>query len=160
MLSIRPLRPDDIPLIKSWPPYPPAFAMLDYALRDGGWLDKYVGNDDTECLVAEDANGIIGFSLLAREPVGSAEFRIALHPDRLGQGLGAAVTQLVITHGFRDPELQRIRLIVRKNNPRAQRLYNTLRFRSCGECTEQIGGEPVAFYCMELEKGTFMEGRC
>jgi diamine N-acetyltransferase len=157
MIVIRPLRPADIPAIKSWPPYPPAFAMLDYALRDGGWLDEYTTRNDTAILVAEESGGIAGFAIFAREPGGIAEFRIALHPDRLGQGLGAAVTLLTISHGFTEMDLQRIRLIVRKNNPRAERLYTALRFRTCGECIKEIGGKPVAFCCMELDKSTFQE---
>jgi diamine N-acetyltransferase len=156
MIALRPLQPADIPIIKAWPPYPPAFAMLDYALRDRGWLDEYTRNNDTEILIAEVAGSIAGFAILAREAGGSAEFRIALHPDRLGQGLGKAVALLAIGHDFNDPDLQRIRLIVRKNNPRAEQLYRSLRFHCCGECVETIGGEPVAFNRMELERSTFL----
>ncbi len=157
MITLRPLREDDIPAIKSWPPYPPEFAMLDYSLRDGGWLDEYGGRTGTEILVAEDGDGMIGFAILANKDDSSAEFRIALHPYRLGQGLGKAVAHLVLARGFLHTGCQKIILIVRKNNPRAQRLYESLRFSPCGECTEMVNGENVPFLCMEINRHTFEE---
>ena len=82
-----------------------------------------------------------GFSIIAREPGGSAEFRIALHPERLGQGIGKTITHLSLAHGFSDTATTTIRLIVRKNNPRAERLYEHLHFRHTGECTKEIRGK-------------------
>jgi diamine N-acetyltransferase len=155
MIALRPLRQEDIPAIKSWPLYPPEFAMLDYSLRDGGWLDEYGGRKGTGILVAEDRDGMIGFSILAKKDDSSTEFRIALHPLRLGQGLGKAVALLVLSRGFSDAACDRIVLIVRKNNPRAQRLYESLRFSPCGECTELVNGEQVLFLHMEIDRKTF-----
>lgn len=157
MITLRPLREDDIPVIRSWPPYPPEFAMLDYALRSGGWIDEYGGRTGTEILVAEDEGGMIGFSVLERKDESSAEFRIALHPRRLGHGLGKAVALRVLAHGFHDAGYQKIVLIVRKNNPRAQRLYESLHFVPRGECTELVHGENVQFLKMEIDKTTFEE---
>ncbi len=155
MITLRPVRSDDIAVIKSWQPYPPDFAMLDYSMRDDGWLDEYYRKVGTEILVAEDGREAAGFSILSREPGNCAEFRIALHPHKLGMGLGRTVTVLTRKHGFSDPALQLIRLIVRKNNPRAQRLYESLHFRMNGECTEQVRGEQVAFWQMEIDRKTF-----
>ena len=157
MLSLCPLRPDDVPCIRSWPPYPSEFSMLDYALRDKGWIDEYRDRENTEILVAEDGNAIIGFALLAKNDDSSAEFRIALHPHRLGQGYGRLVALLVLSRGFSDAACWKIVLIVRKNNPRAQRLYESLHFRPCGECTELVNGEQVPFLCMEIDRNTFEE---
>jgi len=155
MITLHPLREEDIPAIKSWPPYPPEFVMLDYSLRDGGWLDEYGGRKGTEILVAEDGDGMIGFSLLAKKDDDSAEFRIALHPHQLGQGRGRAVALLVLSRGFSDAACDKISLIVRKNNPRAERLYESLRFFPCGECTELVNGEQVPFVQMEIDRKTF-----
>ena len=83
MITLRPLQPEDIPLIRSWPPYPQEFGMLDYALRDNGWIDEYRERDNTEILVAEDECGLVGFSPLSAKTDTCAEFRIALHPGRL-----------------------------------------------------------------------------
>lgn len=129
--------------------------MLDYSLRDGGWLDEYYRKDGVEILVAEYDRKMEGFTILSRHQDGLAEFRIALHPHRLGQGLGKTIAILTIRHGFLDPGLKEIYLIVRKNNPRAQRLYESLRFRMQGDCTEIVRGEPVTFNRMAIDRETF-----
>jgi diamine N-acetyltransferase len=157
MISYRNIRIEDIPAVKAWPPYPQEFAGLDYSLRDGGWLDEYYPRPHTDIIVAEKAGDMAGFAILAREPPATAELRIALHPEKLGQGLGTALARMALLHGFTKPEIDTIRLIVRKNNPRAQKLYQTLRFRTTGECIEEIQGEEIAFDKMELDKRTFME---
>jgi nicotinamidase-related amidase len=93
-----------------------------------------------------------------REPQDAAEFRIALHPDRLGRGLGRTIAILVLRHGFAEPGIDRIRLIVRKNNPRAERLYLSLGFVRTGECVEEVHGRPVPFFRMEIDRLTFEKG--
>ena len=155
MIALRQLRPGDIPLIKAWPPYPPEFGMLDHSLRDGGWLDEFSRKDGTDILVAEVGHTLAGFSILSKETEHRAEFRIALHPNCLGQGLGRALALLTLDYGFSDPALETICLIVRKNNPRAERLYASLKFHPCGGCTERVQGEPVAFRRMEIDRSTF-----
>ncbi|WP_321508565.1 GNAT family protein [uncultured Methanoregula sp.] len=157
MILLRELRNDDILTIKAWPPYPQDCMELDYSLRNGGWLDKYLGKPGTEILVATDSESIAGFSILEHEPGRRAEFRIALHPGKLGQGLGKTIAILTLAHGFSDPGTDVIRLIVRKNNPRAQRLYSFLKFRGTGECTEEVEGKMVEFYTMEIDRKTFRE---
>ncbi len=155
MISLRPLNESDISVIKSWPPYPPEFSGLDYALRDSGWLDEYVGKAGTEIFVAEDAGKIVGFSMLSGEADGCAEFRIALHPERVGKGLGKEIALLTLRRGFSHPEIRSIRLIVRKTNFRAQMLYTTLGFQTVGECTEEVQGKPVEFYRMTISRDVF-----
>jgi nicotinamidase-related amidase/ribosomal protein S18 acetylase RimI-like enzyme len=155
MISLRPLLDSDISVIKAWPFYPAEFSGLDYALRDSGWLDEYVGKAGTEIFVAEDNGTIIGFSILSCETGGSAEFRIALHPERVGQGLGKIITLFTLQQGFSHPDIRSIRLIVRKTNLRAQKLYTSLMFQIMGECTEEIQGKPVEFYQMTLPRDRF-----
>ena len=155
MIALRPLTPSDLPCIQSWPPYPAEFRELDYAIRNGGWLDEYRTKRCTDILVADDGGEIAGFSLISREPGGMAEFRVALRPDRLGQGIGKAVARQTLAHAFSDPGIHAVRLIVRKNNPRARRLYEALQFRMTGECIEEVHGVPVEFLAMEIDRGTF-----
>jgi diamine N-acetyltransferase len=157
MIRYRNIRIEDIPAVKAWPPYPPEFAGLDYSLRDGGWLDEYYPRPGTEIIVAEKAGAMAGFAILAREPPATAELRIALHPEKLGQGLGKALARMMLLHGFTKPDIGTIRLIVRKNNPRARKLYRDLHFRNTGECTREIRGDEVAFDQMELERSVFFE---
>lgn len=157
MIALREFRDNDVPVIKNWPPYPRDCTDLDYALRDNGWIDEYRAKPGTEILVATDGGIIAGFSVLEREPDRRAEFRIALHPEKLGQGIGKTIALLVLAHGFSDPGIDVIRLIVRKNNPRAQRLYASLKFRGTGECIEEVHGKTVDFYKMEIDRDTFRE---
>jgi nicotinamidase-related amidase/RimJ/RimL family protein N-acetyltransferase len=158
MITLRVLLPEDIPFIKSWPPYPPEFSELDYSLRDDGWLDEYCRKAGTSILIAEDHDRIIGFSILSKCESGSAEFRIALHPDNLGKGMGKTITLLTLRQGFSDPAISTIRLIVRKSNPRARKLYEMVRFRNTGEYTLEIMGKPVEFFTMVIERKTFFYG--
>ena len=55
-----------------------------------------------------------------------AEFRIAIHPDRTGKGLGKEVTLSTLKTGFGHLNLSKVHLIVRKNNPLALRLYQNI----------------------------------
>ena len=155
MIILRPLRPADIPVIKSWPQYPPEFSELDYALRDGGWLDMFGKKPGSVILAATNNGEIIGFSILSPDGPGKKEFRIALHPGRLGGGLGRIVLFRTLEYCFADMTVQAVRLIVRKKNPRAQRLYNSVKFHTTGECVEEVLGEPVEFYTMEIDRRTF-----
>lgn len=152
MTGLRAITPADSAEIKQWPPYGSGFEQMDYALRDKGWLDEF--RDDPRALVyAAVAKGrLVGFSLLNRTEEGSAEFRIAIHPERTGEGLGREVTLLTLKEGFRLPGLRRVRLIVRKNNPRARRLYERLGFVGTGEILHRIQGNEVAFIDMEMSR--------
>ncbi|PKL70416.1 MAG: N-acetyltransferase [Methanomicrobiales archaeon HGW-Methanomicrobiales-1] len=155
MIALRKFTDEDIPGIKSWPPYPPEFSELDYSLRDGGWLDEYRTKAGTNIFVVTDPSGLAGFSIITKEDTGIAEFRIALHPDNLGKGIGKTATLLTLQQGFSDPDITRIRLIVRKNNPRARKLYETLRFRHTGECISVVNGKNVEFFTMVIDRKTF-----
>jgi diamine N-acetyltransferase len=158
MIALRPVAPEDVLTIRRWPPYPAEFRDLDYALRQEGWLDEYRNKGTADILVAECDGEIAGFSIISREQGGTAEFRIALHPERLGQGIGKEIARRSLARGFSDPAIERIRLIVRKNNPRAGRLYEALKFQKTGECIEEIQGTPVEFSTMEIDRATFKRG--
>lgn len=155
MVNMRRLNEADVAHIRSWPPYPGDMAQMDYALRAGGWLDEFRDKPDMFFYVANDDNYLVGFSLLHRTGDREAEFRIALRPDRTGKGLGAAFTLQTLKIGFADHGLARIHLIVRKNNPRGIRLYRRLGFSNRGECWQDIHGETVEFWLMEIGREMF-----
>ena len=150
MVRIRRLHEADVAHIRCWPPYPGDMAQMDYALRAGGWLDEFRDKPDTSLYAADDGTAMVGFSLLHWTGEREAEFRIALRPDRTGQGLGAALTLRTLAIGFAEHELARIHLIVRKNNQRGIKLYRRLGFTDCGACLKDIQGQPVAFWLMEI----------
>jgi diamine N-acetyltransferase len=155
MITLWNLIPDDIPRIKSWPPYPPEFSDLDYSLRDGGWLDEYNTKAGTEIFVAENQGRIAGFSIISNKDVNLAEFRIALHAGNIGNGMGKTLTLLTLHRGFSNSDISLIRLIVRKNNTRARKMYENLRFRHTGESTSVINGRMVEFFTMIIDRKTF-----
>ena len=155
MLTLRPLTPADAAAIKSWPRYPEEFHELDYALRNDGWLDHYVPGGSSDIFIGEDDGDPVGFSILTQNDGRCPEFRIAIHPEKLGKGYGRTLTRLTLAHGFSRTNCSCIRLIVRKNNERAQKLYEELRFQRTGECIEDVQGKPVAFYRMELSRDRF-----
>lgn len=155
MIQFRNLILDDVAIIKNWPHYPPEFEELDYALRSDGWLDESGNKSDTWCFAVEQAGELIAFTILSKTGETEAEFRIALRADRTGQGLGSTITAMTIAKAFTEMRLTRIHLIVRKNNPRAIRLYTRLGFAECGECLKNINGKQVHFLTMELLKESY-----
>ena len=82
-------------------------------------------------------------------------FRIALHPDFLGRGVGKKIAGMTIENGFEELGLHRIYLIVRKSNPRAGKLYRHCGFRDTGECRKEVNGVVVDFLEMELLRENF-----
>ena len=147
---------------KSWPVYPEEFKDLDYALREAGWISEYLGKKGTKIYVAEDGGVLIGFTILSRDDAdgksSSAEFRIALHPNILGQGAGEKLARMTIRKGFEELGFQRIYLIVRRSNPRARKLYVHCGFRDTGEYRKDVNGIVVDFQEMELEIENFKDG--
>jgi RimJ/RimL family protein N-acetyltransferase len=156
-MLLREINDQDIANIKLWPSYPEEFKDLDYALRDSGWIDEYQGLDSTRIYIAEESDIAIGFTILSKDSATSreAEFRIALNPDYLGQGFGKKLTRMTLEKGFQELGLQRIYLIVRRNNHRARRLYENRGFMGTGECRKEIQGIMVDLFEMALEKETF-----
>lgn len=155
MIQLRNLVPDDMGVIRGWPPYPPEFEDLDYALRNNGWLTEYRDKPDTWCFAVEQSGELIAFTILSKTGEAEAEFRIALRADRTGQGLGDTITTMTLTKGFTEIGISRIHLIVRKNNPIAIRLYARLGFAERGECYKSINGKQVLFLIMDLLKESF-----
>lgn len=128
---------------------------MDYALREHGWLDEYMNKPKTRIYVADLDKEIIGFSLLSITAEGEAEFRIALHPRWIGEGLGREVALATLEVGFQQLDLYRIYLIVRKNNPRAARLYESIGFVTTGETVHAIQGQYIEFNDMAITKEKF-----
>ena len=150
------LQANDVTFIQHWPAYPPEFADLDYALRNHGWLGEYHGKPDTEIYITEQAGEIVAFSILSSTGKTEAEFRIALRADKIGQGLGDAITAMTLAKGFTELALSRIYLIVRKNNSRAMRLYQRRGFNETGECWKNVNGQQINFRVMEISKEYYL----
>lgn len=149
-IRLRPLAAADYALILGWPPYEGEMAQMDYALRKGGWLDEFCQKANVICFAAEANEDLVGFTLLAGDESGGAEFRIALRADWTGQGIGAAIVRRTLRIGFIHHRFSRIHLIVRINNRQGLRLYNRLGFIDLGACRQNIKGVPVDFRRMVI----------
>jgi diamine N-acetyltransferase len=150
VIKLRTLKTADLANIQNWPPYPPEFADLDYALRGNGWLAELQGRTDTWLYIAEQEHDAVGFSILTKTGQLEAEFRIALRADKIGLGIGKTITLMTMNEGFSRIGLSSIHLIARKNNPRAIGLYKRVGFSVCGECLKNIDDKPVSIIEMTI----------
>lgn len=155
-IQLRAFIAQDEITIENWPVYPPEFAELDYALRKDGWIAEFRDQPDTWLYAAEQSGELIAFTIISLTAQGEAEFRIALRADKAGQGLGLILTARTLAIGFDEIGLQRIHLIVRKNNQRAIKLYRQKNFSHCGECQMTINNMPTDFLMMELLRKDFI----
>ena len=141
----------DIKEIYAWETYPKKFAKLDYALRKGGWLDEYHNRPNTKIFSAKYENELIGFSILSDDIEGT-EFRIALKPNKIGQGFGRAIAVATMNEAFEKMGKNSIYLIVRLNNLPAIKLYEQIGFVSKYELNKDIQSKPIRFLKMEYKK--------
>jgi RimJ/RimL family protein N-acetyltransferase len=154
MIQLRSIKPEDITETKKWPPYGGGFEQMNYALRDNGWLDEFKDRPGTWIYAVALNDRMIGFSLLSVTD-DDAEFRIAIHPDWTGKGMGRKVTLATLKTGFRHLNLDKIHLIVRKNNPLASKLYTSIGFVTAGESVHTIQGKVIEFIDMNMSKEQF-----
>lgn len=155
MITLRPIKQEDIAEIKNWPKYTGEFEQMDYALREKGWLDEFRDGANTRLYAVELSMRLVGFSLINVTAGKEAEFRIAIHPDWTGKGLGREVTLATLQTGFRQLNLAKIHLIVRKNNPRALMLYNNIGLVTTGESVHAIQGNDIEFIDMNMTREQF-----
>lgn len=152
-----PARAEDLAEIRQWPPYPAEFRDLDYALRHRGWINEFYNKPHVYFYIAKYAQQTCGFSLLAKTTETEAEFRVALHPEQLGKGLGKTITLHTLAEGFKRLQLARIYLIVRVSNLRAIRLYQSLGFMTREQTRQTINDEDVAFWVMDMDVTRYNE---
>jgi len=157
LVILREMTEEDMEAIKKWPIYTNDFEVLDYALRDNGWIDEYRRKSGTICYAAMEGPDAIGFTILSKTKKYEAEFRIALRGDKTGQGFGRVITLMTLKKGFNELGFSRIHLIVRKNNQRAIKLYQGLGFIDKGDCMKEIHGKMVDFNIMDICKDLVMK---
>lgn len=135
-------------IVHSWSQYNDEFKELDYALRDGGWLEEYLNKQDTHIFSAILNGELIGFTILSDDEYGS-EFRIALSPNHIGKGFGRLIAQKTFEKGFYELQKLSIYLIVRVDNIRAIALYKKLDFHIVCEIQKTVNHKLVQFIKME-----------
>jgi RimJ/RimL family protein N-acetyltransferase len=154
-LRLTPLTRSERQQIRAWPPYPPIYQTLDYALRRGGWLDTLAYQRRSVVLGAHLRGELVGFSLLVPKAERVAEFFVALRGDLIGQGLGTTVCVETLGLGFRRNAFRKIFLVVRENHAIGIRLYTKIGFRRVGRAVERTNHFPTRFYVMDMTKRRF-----
>lgn len=149
-IVLRPLSPADAERIQQWPKYAGEFALLDYALRPGGWLDTFPESATTIRFGGWLGDELVGFSLLTGISAESAEFYVALHPAETGRGIGRLLTDETLRFAFAQLKLRKVYLKVRKWHARGIQLYKQVGFVVTGDKQDDIQGEPVEFFVMEM----------
>ncbi|HLZ19693.1 MAG TPA: N-acetyltransferase, partial [Smithellaceae bacterium] len=81
-----------------------------------------------------------------------AEFRIAVHPSLTGKGIGRRIAHATLETGFGKLLMDRIYLIVRKNNYPAMKLYESLGFKKIRESVHTIQGQSIEFFDMDITR--------
>lgn len=140
MVELRPLKEEDTSELQMWPAYAGGFEEMDYALREHGWVNEFQQKPDTSIYIVETYNTIVGFSLLSGTSEGVAEFRIAIHPNWIGRGMGKNITIATLKLGFLNLNIHIIPLLARKTNSPAAQLYESLGFGVIGESNHTIQG--------------------
>lgn len=148
MIALSPLKDEDVKIIKTWPPYPQEFSELDYAIRDGGWLDSRENSDYLSIHINEKLIGFIGMSGIKEN---EADILIAMHADYICKGYGSSAMKMAIEYYFRKYNLSKITLVVRKTNHIAKHVYEKLGFKDFGESTYNMQGKLIEFWNMYIE---------
>ncbi len=148
---LAPLSVQEQQEIHAWPPYPPQFMALDYALRaKTGWLAMFPESPQNHRFSARVASELVGFSILTERAAQEAEFYVAVHPSKLGAGIGTEITRQTKACGFDQLHFRRIWLKVRTWHADGIRVYERMGFRKVGtEFKEQAGGSEDKFIVME-----------
>lgn len=149
-LRIDKLAQEDALYIRRWPSYPEKYAKLDYALRKGGWLDQFPEKAGNFRFAAWVEGRLVGFSILNPTGKREAEFYIAVHPKKLGQGLGKKLTERIVREGFTKLRLKRIHLKVRDWHTDAIKLYKRVGFGETKKKKLKWRGETIRFVIMEI----------
>lgn len=156
---VRRLTQADAQAIRDWPAYPHPYEQLDYALRTGGWLDMFPESKQNCRWAAWQDNELVGFSLLTHvDPVKrEAEFYIAVHPDRLNNGIGRELMEITLERGWNQLKLDRIYLKVRTNHDIGFKLYKRAGFNHYDTKPQTVNGASVDFHWMEIRNPALMK---
>lgn len=152
VIKLSSLTDADAAAIRLWPPYPDSLHDLDYALRANGWLDQFPDSQQTRRFSAWDGAQLVGFSILTNITSTDAEFYIALHPQKIGHGIGRVVMLRTLDIGFTELNLEQIYLKVRDWHQRAIALYESIGFKKTGTSIVEIQGKPVNFVNMCIKR--------
>jgi len=146
---IRPTSPDDVPALKV---LIDAVGLFPADMLDEMLADYFTNPDSSDRWLTDDDNGPVGIAYYAPERLTDGTYNlylIAIHPDRQGQGRGAALLRYV-EQALRTRH-ERLLLIETSGLPDFE--YQRAFYRRCGYVEEarirnfyQAGEDKVIFY--------------
>lgn len=168
-MKLREIEKKDLTLINQWRNDPEVIKYLGSnfifisPFIDEKWYEGYLMSRDKAVRLAiidlaTDLH-IGNVNLTSIHPVNrTAEFSIFLgNKDYFSKGYGFEATRMVLLHGFRDLNLNRIYLTVLQNNVRAIKTYLKAGFMEEGVQREAVykGGHYLDLICMSVLKRDF-----
>ena len=141
-LTIRPIHFDDLDEMANWPQFEGKelswanFPAKTSELKKRWYLQQQ--KDHLQWLIVRDeSNELIGRCSLTQPLSGtSVIFGLVIRPDKLGQGLGPLITQMMVQYTFTvtlPEDITTIWLESRVDNIRAQRTWEKVGFERLGE---------------------------
>jgi RimJ/RimL family protein N-acetyltransferase len=142
-MRLRELIREDLPILNEWrndrevvDGLGASFAFIGPEV-DAAWFNSYLASRDRNIRLAilGDSDELIGcvYLLDICWVSRSAEFAIMIgRKDYWSRGVGSLATRAMLSHAFRDRQLNRVWLNVLRSNERARRLYERVGFMKEG----------------------------
>lgn len=149
-LSVRTARPEDLYRIAELEKH-----LFDETGFSFSVLLQLYGPSGVTWLVAEDSDGIWGYSLCMRatdDPRVGWIMALGVHQDRRGQHVGRALLDESIVE-LRSRDMETIKLTVKPDNTNAYGLYTQAGFQDTGEFKEIGDGERRKILTLLLASG-------
>ena len=149
-ISFRPFRLADAPALVSWAPTSDALLQwagphFSFPLDEPQLRDYAAGAGERRHLVSGVRTGTDAvvahaeLNLMPEHDLGQVR-RVAVAPDRRGQGIGKALMKWLVDFAFTDLRLNRLELVVFSFNDPARRCYEAVGFREEGYAHEARRG--------------------
>jgi ribosomal-protein-alanine N-acetyltransferase len=135
-IAVRKIQPDDLPQV----------AELDAAAFKPLWqntldaLEKALPQA-TSAIVAEDAQGLVGYQISTANPFGAHLARLAVRPDAQKQGLGSLIVADLL-HRLKKKGVARLTVNTQSDNLASLALYSKVGF--------VVTGEKFPVYCYQI----------
>jgi len=135
-VAVRNMQPDDLPEVAELDAV--AFKPLWQNTLDA--LERALPQA-TSAIVAEDAQGLVGYQISTANPFGAHLARLAVRPDAQGQGLGSLIVTDLIRR-LKDKGVARLTVNTQSDNLASLALYDKMGF--------VVTGEKFPVYCYQV----------
>ena len=172
MVYLRELTGSDIPIINKWRQNQELVGMLGGPFRyvnletDEKWFQAYMNNRNSQvrcCICDKESSSVLGVVYLLNidQIIRSAEFAIMIGSKQdQNKGVGTKATQLMLSHGFNNLNLNRVYLEVLENNHAAVSVYEKCGFTQEGRLREAAykNGSYCDLLVMSILRKEFIDG--